>query len=196
MSALFFGLYGAFISRLHGGGWGIKLPKILKNIIWAIPFGVVSFMAMAHGTSLTVLWVWIWTVLATALCLLGKATGHGRVWNPFSPVNTMVEPEQLEYVVFWLYGRISDFWYKTVAMGLIGFAAVSGAAIVVGCVYPLWGLLIGLGGFVGKPLAYIIGRKMRPAWVANRFEPTEVGELLTGFFAYIPAWWFLEKMIA
>lgn len=135
MSALLFGLYGAFISRLHGGGWGIKLPKVLKNIIWAIPFGLCSIFAVLPHTSF-----FVSVVIATigfALCIAGKSTGHGRVWNPFTPINTLVEPEKLEYVVFWLYGRISDFWYKIVAMGVIGFAAVSGAAIVVGCVLSL-----------------------------------------------------------
>lgn len=193
MFAIVRALYGAFISRWHGGGWNVKASKTLKNIIWAIPFGIVSFMALALGTILPAWIVWTGTVLATALCAVGKATGHGRVWNPFLPLNVLIDAEQLEILTFWLYGRISDFWYKTIAMGVIGFAAVSGAALAVGYVYPLWGLVIGLGGFIGKPLAYIIGRKYRPEWLAKRFEPTEVGELLTGFFAYLPLGGFGKK---
>lgn len=115
--------------RIHGGD-----PKALKNLAWCLPF------IIAVG----IYCPW-WTIVFTPLCYL-KTTGHGRVWVPTVPLDTSKEPEKVEYLLRGLYGRVSDYWYKVIAMAVIGFAGVSGAAIAFAFTSPLAGLCVAIGG--------------------------------------------------
>lgn len=180
---------GLFLSRWHGGGFISGSPKVLKNILWALPFAGVAFFAHT-GTA-----AWVWAGVALALCLFGKATGHGGgmdlAHSPKEPGgNPSRSPENLERLIIWLYDDLPRYWYDALILVLVGFAAVSGAAIAVAVVNPLAGILIALGGCL-KALAYMVG------WAAHDHAPqllaglpddfdeaTEIGEALTGFFAY------------
>ena len=177
-----FALYGGLISRLHGLQTSL-LSKSVMNVLWALPLAFWSAMIVAEYPHHEYWQVALSSFFAGAACTAGKATGHGRVWNPFSPLDLSKDPEQIEAVTSWLIGRVSDFWYKTIAMALIGLAAVSGAAIVVSFYSPLGGAIIAVGGMM-KALAYIIGRKFSPNLGKHLDEPTEYGEVLTGIFAY------------
>lgn len=180
---------GAIISRWHGGGFKSVISysnKTVKNIIWALPFGIAS------GIALFTVLPWYWAALgglaAFGLCLAGKATGHGRVWNVFIPLKLTDEPEALEWPIKWLIGRIPDTAYKMLAMGLIGFAAVSGAAIAFWYVNPLAGLFIAFGGFFGKVVGYMLGFARPDYWddlPEDLDEPNEIGESFTGWTAYL-----------
>jgi hypothetical protein len=189
MQILLISIVGAIISRFHGGGFISGISKSLKNTLWATPFGVVTYLILLQNNVNIQLAVGL-SIMALTLCLVGKATGHGRVWNPYLPLNTEVKKERVEYLISCLSKRIPDFWYKTLAMGLIGFAAVSGAAIVIGFVDPFLGTLIGLGGFIGKPLSYLIGWKLPFIEHGN-----EIGEYGTGLFAYFMLGLALVKVI-
>src|SRR5574343_1337744 len=111
---LVFALYGGVISRLHGAGtpW---LSKSAKNALWAIPLAFWSGMIVAAYPYHEQWQVALGSFFAGIACTAGKATGHGRVWNPYLPLDLSKDPEQIERVIFWLYGRVSDFWYKTIA---------------------------------------------------------------------------------
>lgn len=52
----------------------------------------------------------------------------------------------MEYLLGGLHGRIPDFYYKIIAMAVIGLAAVSGAAIAFAFASPLAGLCVAAGG--------------------------------------------------
>jgi len=71
-------------------------------------------------------------------------------------------------------------------LSVVGFAAVSGCAIVVGTINPLYGLVIAIGGMC-KFLAYGIGWGIYPNYtgkgIKNFNHSTEIGEFLTGVFA-------------
>lgn len=115
--------------RIHGGD-----PKVLKNLTWcfviAVPVGI---------------YCPVWTLIFTPLCYL-KTMGHGRIFVPSVPLDTSKEPEEIEYLTGWLYGRVPDFAYKTIAMSLVGLAACSGAVIAFAIASPLAGLCVALGG--------------------------------------------------
>lgn len=169
------GLIGSVLSRWHGGGF-FKSPKTIKNIVWSLPLGVASFIALV--TVLPWYWATLGAWVAFGLCLAGKATGHGRVWHPWLKLDLTVKAERLEFLVFWLHGKVSDFTYKNIALGLIGLAAVSGAVLAIGYVNIWAGLIAALGGALGKPIGYVVGFRL------DEELGNELAEFVTGFFAY------------
>jgi hypothetical protein len=170
------GVFGAAISRLHGGGWGLSLPKVVNNALWALPLGLASFWAAG---------VWFGLV-AFAMCLAGKATGHGNFMD-LGRFEGESKDEALEFIIKPLRERISVFWYDLIGLAIVGFAAVSGAALAFGLNNVIAGVVIALGGLAGKPLAYVIGWALQDKIKSLPYDfnhPTAIGELLTGFFAY------------
>jgi len=122
------------LSAWHGGRISGGDPKIVKNFAWALVFTIpIGIFCPA------------WTLIFSPLCLL-KGTGHGRIWRPDLPLDLSKEPEKAEYLLRWLYGRVSDYWYKVIAMALIGLAAVSGAVLAFAFTSPLAGLCVAIGG--------------------------------------------------
>lgn len=195
-------LLGAFISRWHGGGFISGTPKVLKNIAWALPFGLcTAFTVLPYTTTFVAI---LLGATAFILCLLGKATGHG-LWFNFGKAIKYIVPEALDFLLVPFFGRdprtekdivyynaisrygVEKLWWRCFAgLAVVGFAAVSGAAIIIGFFNPLLSAFIALGGLL-KPVAYVIGRYSIPAgYVENHNfdEPTEWGEFFTGFFAY------------
>lgn len=179
---------GALISRWHGGGFGSG-SKVLKNIIWSLPFGLCSFYALSLNTNIfTAIAV---SALAWGLCLIGKASGHGGgmdlAHNSKEPGEGR-EPEKLEYLILWLHGKISQYKYDALLLVLCGLASVSGAMLVFSYVNPWFGAIIALGGAL-KALAYSIGWFLADKTLLDTNpkdfdEATEIGEFLSGFFAY------------
>lgn len=182
--------YGGILSRWHGGGFISGSPKVLKNALWAFPFAAVSFLALDHAG------VDGWPLYAAAavsfaLCLFGKATGHGGgmdlAHSPKEPGGTPSRnPEKLERLILWLHGKMPQYWYDFLLLVIIGLFSTSGAALALGYVNPLAGLIVAAGGAL-KAVAYAIGWKfdnMLGDFPKDFDEPTEIGEFLTGAFAF------------
>lgn len=170
-----FGVLGALISRLHGGGF-FKVNRTVKNILWALPFGLCSFFAILPVTNYLV--AGVIATISFGICLGGKATGHGRVWNPWLFLDLSVKAEAFEAPLKFLIGKIPDFLYKTIALSLIGFGAVAGASFVIGYVNPIAGLIVASGGLIWKPIGYIIGFKI------DKEFGNEIAEYIAGAGAY------------
>ena len=185
---ILFAALGAFLSRWHGGGFGGG-SKVLKNIIWALPFGCASFYITAQNAGVKI--GVIFGLSAFLLCLIGKATGHGGgmdLAHSLEEPGAGRRPEKLEYLILGLHGKMPQYWYDALLLMISGFAAVSGAVFVF-CYVNFWfGVIIALGG-LSKALAYIIGWSLVDEDILDMDlkdfdEATEIGEFLTGFFAY------------
>ena len=167
-------IIGSLLSAWHGGAFNTNTPKVLKNILWALPFAFVVFTAF-HG------WVaYLCAFVAFALCAAGKATGHGG----WIDVGTWLKPredERLEFLIRWLHDDIQEKHYDLLGLMLLGFTAVSGAALTLAFVNIRASLIIALGGIM-KGAAYKIGWWMFPDNAKGR--ATRTGEVLAGAFAY------------
>lgn len=207
MMALFiiiFSLLGGVISRWHGGGFIGGSPKVLKNFVWAAPLAIGSMVAFApiapaiyemvnfiHAVMPLQAFYAACGAIFLALCMIGKATGHGGGMdlghNPKEPGKGR-KPEKLEYLIIWLHGRIPQYWYDALLLSITGIAAMSGAALAMASVHPVAALIVAFGGAM-KGLAYMIGWEFEKLLVTvepeDFNEPTEIGEFLTGLFAYL-----------
>lgn len=165
-------LIGALISRLHGS---YLFPyKIVKSCLWAFPLTVCVFIAA--GDMDLILKISL-CVLCFGLCAAGKSTGHGNGMD--LGTRPRGEDERLEFLIKWLHGKIPEYWYDVLLLSVTGVAAIFGAAIAFAFINPVFSGMILLGGALKGP-AYIIGYKLSAKW------KTQIGEFLTGFFAYLP----------
>lgn len=180
---------GGFISRWHGGGFVSGSPKILKNAIWAVAFASSSIYALSLNTNL--LAAILIGAIAGGVCLLGKASGHGGgmdlAHNSKEPGKGR-KPEKVEYLILWLHGKINQYTYDAILLAMSGLFAVLGAVIAIGYYSPIAGIILALGG-LSKSAAYMIGwgidsEDLMEFGGKNFNEPTEIGEFLTGFFAF------------
>lgn len=198
--------YGGFIARLHGGGF-FSLPKVINNFLWSIPFAALSGYAF-YKYGYEIPYIIAATLLSLALCIFGKATGHGQ-WFLYS-MEKCIEPERLDFLVklFWgadprtrkescsldlsrnmrAYGLDRLYWRNVTGLTLVGFTAVSGTTLALLYLNPISGLVLAIGGILKGP-SYMFGD-----WAigyseedtSGEFdEATEVGEGLSGVFAYI-----------
>jgi len=164
------GCVGGFLSLLHGGNLPVEMPRWMKNVLWATPFG------LAVGIIISPLM----GTIAFALCLL-KSVGHGRGISLPYPLSG--KPEKIEIFISWTQKYISTYQYKLLILAVTGALSVSGGLLMGG--WP--GFVILIGGLL-KALAYLIGWKIIPQEKNDAFtflnEATKWGEFLTGFFAY------------
>jgi len=174
-----YSVFGALISRLHGGGFIKGVPKVVRNLLWCIPLACASaYIFYDNGHD----WLGIVSAaMATAgFCFIGKTTGHGGGMDlgsyPDVPGDSR-EIEKLEYLIYPLYGKINVYWYDALLLAITGLSGVSGVVLALCFTQPLAALIVGISGIM-KSLAYIIGWK-----VSDRYA-TEIGETLTGLFAY------------
>jgi hypothetical protein len=182
LAVIVFALLGGALSRWHGGGFVGGSPKMLKNFLWALPLAIGSYIATQS---------WMLSLIALVLCMFGKATGHGGGIdlgrNPKEP-GAGRSPEKLEYLILWLHGRMPRYWYDALLLAIVGIAAVSGAILAMAFVNPVAALFVAIGGAM-KGLAYMIGWEFEKLLVTvepdDFNEPTELGEFLAGFFAYL-----------
>ncbi len=182
-------IIGGLLSRWHGGGFIGGSPKILKAFLWSILFAFVSFAAhWGHAD---------WKIVAgiglgvLAWCMVFKNTGHGGGMDLAHSVKEPGAgrtPEKLEYLILWLHGRIDQYRYDLLLLTIIGAFSTLAPAIAIGWIHPLHGIAVFLGGAIGKPLGYAIGWKVYPRRDDRKpddfDEATEIGEFLTGVFAY------------
>lgn len=171
-------LIGGLLSRLHGSK--VFPYKIVKSVLWAVPF---TFLPILHYHDMDV----AMAISLAVLCMgnaLGKSTGGGGGID-LGTWDKPRENERLEILIKGLHGVIPEFWYDALLLMITGIAAVFGSAIACFFINPLFSVIILIGGAL-KPLGYIIG------FFTYRKKFTEVGEFLTGVFAYFGlamCWW-------
>ena len=184
--------YLAIVSRIHGGA--VPMPKVIKNLLWAVAFGYVTFEAYQAEYSNTLIPA-IVAAIVTAISLM-KATGHGQymslgtVWKP-------IKPEKLDWVVRLWFGvdprtrnpllEPEDIYDRCLlGLAVTGVAAVIGGVIALGYLNPIAGLILAIGGAL-KAVSYTIGWYLYPSGKGKGLpqlnEATQVGEFLTGLFA-------------
>ena len=175
-----FVITGGWVSRMCGGGWP-KLPFGVDQWLYAIPYAVIAFISLLStvgGLSAPYpYFIWIWPVAALIWAAMWKRNGT-RVFLDLGEYKGEVrKPHKLEALMGPLKGRVSDYWYDFIGLGLKGFfISLLPCAIVAYTNYQaaLWVLI---GGLL-QPLGYAIGKKLG-------FEHyTAVGEFLTGAFAW------------
>ncbi len=183
LSAAAFGLLGAFTSRWHGGGWG-KPPKLLAGVVWSVPFAVVAYFATSQ----------VWAALIVfGLTLLFRQTGHGGAMDAGrskKEPRAGREPEKLEHLILWLNGRIPARVYDALLNAVIGTSAVLPCAVAVSIASLPAGLVMLLGGMVGRPLSYELGHCLDDLGYLKRFprwadHGSAIGELGYGLFVYV-----------
>lgn len=162
---------GAIISLWHGGNLPPKAGKVVKSIIWAVPFGILAGFSVS----------WWLAPVAVGLCAAGKSTGHGQYFSfDFAPAQ-IHKSERLDFLISWIRPYVSFYWYCFIGLALVGLAAASGAVICLAYTNPFAALIVAMGGCF-KSVAYAYG------WVLYEHndspEPTQIGEALTGAFAY------------
>lgn len=203
LAILFVGAFG-WLSRMSGGGWP-KLPWGLDQHLWAIPYGILGGGLAHYGG-----FGWASTTGAVGLSYLtaffAKRTGHGTYMTlPYS-IKTGLEPERLDFIVKYFFGRDPRFvpkefprdvlvrnimkygekklmYRNLTGLFVTGMGVSLGAMIVALCTgHPVIAILL-FASAGCKTLAYYIGYKI----VKDPTKPlqTEIGEILTGIFAGI-----------
>ena len=183
-------IIGGLLSRWHGGGFIGGSPKILKAFLWSILFAFVSFAAhWGHAG---------WKIVAgiglgvLAWCMVFKNTGHGGgmdLAHSIKEPGAGREPEKLEYLILWLHGKMPQYWYDFTLLAIIGTASTLLPAVAIGIIDPWAGIVVQLGGTIGKPVGYAIGHALADAGLiedlpADLDHATAIGEALTGLIAY------------
>lgn len=168
-------LLGGWIYRWHGGGWGIGGPRVLKNILFALPFaapgwGAWGMQAEDFGASVS-----------------GVATGHGRGQSLKEPMKGT--PEVVEFFTLWAQPHLPVYWYKCLTLFASGTWMASGGANGYLLTNNYYGAALTILGGMMKPIAYMIGWKIYPTGSGKGISPslcqaTQIGEFLTGFFQY------------
>lgn len=188
-----FSSLGGFISRLHGGGF-MNVNRWLRNALWSLPFAVL--IGLSNGGFML-------CVLTFVLCFLGKTTGHGQYF--LSRTVKKIEPEKIDFLIKPFFGSdprtkegdVSlnmagygmDKLYRRNVTGLCvgGLFSVLGAVCAMLFISPLCALILATGGAL-KGAAYMIGYKFASGDdfpLGDDFnEDTEIGEFLTGVFAF------------
>ncbi len=159
-------IIGALLSRLHGSTW---LPyKILKSILWALPFAVIVWLLLGG---------W-WALLVLAGCSLTKSTGHGN-WLDYGRRNNEVfEDERTEFLIKPAKSKLSGYWYDALGMLITGILSTLPFALVMFFVNPIYYVVAVFGGAL-KTVGYMIGWKFLPK------QATVIGELFSGATAYL-----------
>ena len=127
----------AHVSRMAGGAWP-KLPSFTDQVLFALPFAVVSIVC---GTSNVL------AALAGITALLGKLTGHGRGISLFEPMRG--DPERVEVVIRWLEPHLSTWAYKCLVLALCEALVWLGMALAISPWLMLCAAI--------RPLSYLIG---------------------------------------
>lgn len=152
---IIFPLYGAALYRWRGAAhkWKKYFPRPFNQIVFALPYAYVCYDVIS--------WWCLFIIIPTTLGLL---TGHGKFMD-LGSWKKDAEDETLEFLIKPLEGKISNYWYDVLGMGITGLAVTLAAGIV------LASPLLALSGLLKAP-AYMIGRN------------TEEGEFLTGLLLY------------
>lgn len=188
---LLFALAGGWLSRMAGGG-PPKLPWGLDQWLYGLPYALIAlpvtapfaaFMGLKEKNSKVALCILLLPYIGA---VAGKRTGHGGGID----VGTWTadrEDEKLEFIIKPLHGKIPEYWYDALLLGVTGIACTLIASVMVMFVDVWGGLALMLSGSTKAP-AYMIGWWIYPTGggkgIPHLNEATAIGEFLTGFFAY------------
>lgn len=193
-----------WVSRMCGGG-GPKLPWGIDQPLYAIPHGVLGFMAtksaLAAGTAFgfsIAPWA-IYSLIAAGTLIpwgfafAGKRLGHGQWFDLGTTLKLLVNSdgnprvEFLDPIVRWVWGGVDPNTqregpgsYRRDYIGL----AISGAFISLGSclVLILTGHFLYAGAVIiagiSKPIGYAAGLLLAPRFGGHH---NEYGEFITGF---------------
>jgi hypothetical protein len=154
------------VSRMCGGGV-VNLPFGLDQHIYAIPYALAGwFLGGVWGA-----------VVAYSFAFLGKRTGHGQYMD-LGTWNKEVEPERVDFIVRWFFGKDTFDNPKRDFVGLCvtgGFVPLGLTLVAITTGNLVIALVALLGGLM-KGISYLIG------WKLPFGKPTETGEWLTGAF--------------
>lgn len=177
MSYIFTPIAFAIIRRLHGVGES-GINRTIKNLLWALPFGILSFCIIAPHFMMV--WAALLAFYCFGLCLAGISTGHGRGISITDPVTG--DPEQIEFLILWTRKFLNDYWYQVLLMSVCGAASVSGLYLAFLMAGNFTSAAIVFAGGAAQGLAYIIGFKIKTVGLKCLDEPTAIGEFLSGLF--------------
>ena len=163
-------LLGGFLSRLCGRK--SVIPFGLEQWLYALPY-LLIFTGSLYG------------IPAYLAAVLGKRTGHGQyIHLGYLPRQDYSLDEKLDFLLKPFFGEDSggNYWRSVAGLALTGVAVTLLPGLVYGfLINGLSGCIIVLSGTL-KGLAYMIGWDMHKKGYAE--EPTKIGEILTGAFAY------------
>lgn len=100
---------GAVLSRWHGGGY-FKAPRWIKNVLWAVIPAL--FTAFAFLDAQKPVAAVVCGLVSFALCIAGKATGHGQYMSLGSVIKS-IKPEKFDFIVSWFFGRDPRCWLQS-----------------------------------------------------------------------------------
>lgn len=173
--------YGGVVSRIHGGGI-IAIRKVWTNLLWALPFGISTFLIYHVFFSLTL--SVICGIICTLLTMVLKGTGHGQYFT-LGHYDADDKPETLDPIVDLVYGKETP--TNKASRDFVGLAVVGAAAVLPMVLFllpiNLFLAIVLFAGGAAKALAYSVGWTL---FNQNKFpSPTNVGEVLTGIFAFL-----------
>lgn len=173
--------YGGIVSRIHGGGI-FPTRKVWTNLLWALPFGISTFLIYDVFFGLTT--SLICGIICTLMTMVLKGTGHGQYFN-LGQYDADDKPEALDPIVELMYGKETP--ENKTSRDFVGLTVVGAAAVLPTVLFLLpINLFLAIVLFVGgaaKSFAYLVGWTL---FNPNKFpSPTNVGEVLTGIFAFL-----------
>lgn len=190
VSLLIFSLFGGWLSRMCGGA-PPKLPLGAEQWLYGLPYLLImalplAFAARINHSKLNRFYPET-IVMAYFLAVTGKRTGHGGgmdLGHSLSEPDNGRTKEKVEYLIYWLHGRISRYWYDALLLSLTGLFVTIPAGLVIAFINPFWGVFLALSG-ITKPIAYIIGWAIYPTGNGKGLkwlnEASAIGEFGTGF---------------
>lgn len=147
---------GAFVYRMRGG-MKPSLPSPVDQMIFALPYGVVTYLE-------TNIWIALVVYILTTIAI---RKGHGNTMDLGTQPES--DPEWYEFFIKWAKPRLSPYWYDALGQAVSGLTYTLPAGIAT--LNPV----LALSGIAKAP-AYMISRKGD--------ADTEGGEMLTGAFLW------------
>lgn len=165
-----FAASGGAFSRLCGKK--SHIPFGLEQWLYAVPY-----LLIFTGS--------LWGIPALIGAAIGKRTGHGQyIQLGYLPRQNFENDEALDFIVKFFMGedKGGNYWRCVAGLAVTGLAVTLLPGILYACVVnPSVGLAIGFSGVLKAP-SYMIGWFL--ARNGNIYEPTAIGEILTGFLGW------------
>lgn len=156
---------GAYLFRMRGGSLGPSLPRPFEQALFCLIFAPIAYFSL--DGALQSYWLYGVSFVVYALAVVAVLKGHGRNMDlgHFHKPNSETEPEWYEWSIKWLIGKVPEYWYDVVGIGVSGFTytLIPGLCLAIAgplSGLPLWtiplGVFLALSGFT-KSAAYMIG---------------------------------------
>ena len=184
ITGIFLTIFGGLLGRWHGGGF-FKAPKQVKSLIWALPFAFCAVVILKSVEAPT--WVQITVPLLVLIGdMIGLNTGHGGFMD-FGTWLLARGKEKLEFIIFWLRGKVTERVYDALGLVVIGTARNLSPALFMVFFNPLASLVLIISGALSHVLGYWIGWTVYPEgqrvadskFKQNFDEATEWGEFIS-----------------